>query len=182
MYLKVEEGSPIYSKLFATITTEGLRQINFKKWQIENLPEFNNKVIVQHSPWYLYPSVIAWKFTGEVDTKMWQPMKGFDGFYEPNKRTKAGKEMRKKINEAQGKRFNRMGFFNFFETDIPMYGKSFTIPNGFIYHGVIYMVFDDGNYKDISTKMKGQYTEITHGEWDEAANAYNNELNETTEL
>lgn len=94
MFLKVNQGSLIYSKLFAAIATEGLRNINFQKWQVENLPEFNNDVLTQRSPWYIYADVVGWKLTGEVDKKVWQPVKGWEGYYEPNKRTKAGKAMR----------------------------------------------------------------------------------------
>ena len=172
MYLKVNQGSLIYSKLFAAIATEGLRNINFQKWQAENLPEFNNDVLIQRSPWYIYAEVVGWKLTGEVDKKVWQPIKGWEGYYEPNKRTKAGKAMRERIYEARGKRFNRMAFFDMFGTSMPV-GGQFTVPNGFAYDGVCYMVFDDANYKDISTKMAGQFEEITRGEWEAAANAYN---------
>ena len=178
MYLKVEQGSLIYGQLFAILTEDGLRNIMFKKWQVENLPEFNDDVLIQNNPWYLYPTVVAWKFAGEVDTKTWQPLKGWAGYYEPNKRTKAGKAMRDKIAEAQGKRFNRLGFFDLFQTTTPRYGSEFTVPKGFIYQGVIYMVFDDGNYKDISTKLAGQYTEITRQEWEEAGVAYNKSMKE----
>lgn len=172
MFLKVNQGSLIYSKLFAAIATEGLRNINFQKWQAENLPEFNNDVLTQRSPWYIYAEVVGWKLTGEVDKKVWQPIKGWEGYYEPNKRTKAGKAMRERIYEARGKRFNRMEFFDMFGTSMPVGGK-FTVPNGFAYDGVCYMVFDDANYKDISTKMVGQFEEITRGEWEAAVNGYN---------
>ena len=172
MYLKVNQGSLIYGKLFAAIATEGLRNINFQKWQAENLPEFNNDVLTQRSPWYIYAEVVGWKLTGEVDKKVWQPIKGWEGYYEPNKRTKAGKAMRERIYEARGKRFNRMEFFDMFGTSMPV-GGQFTVPNGFAYEGICYMVFDDANYKDISTKMAGQFEEITRGEWEAAANAYN---------
>lgn len=172
MFLKVNQGSLIYSKLFAAIATERLRDINFQKWQVENLPEFNNDVLTQRSLRYIYADVVGWKLTGEVDKKVWQPVKGWEGYYEPNKRTKAGKAMRERIYEARGKRFNRMEFFDMFGTSMPVGGK-FTVPNGFAYDGVCYMVFDDANYKDISTKMAGQFEEITRREWETAANAYN---------
>lgn len=172
MFLKVNQGSLIYSKLFTAIATEGLRNINFQKWQVENLPEFNNDVLTQRSPLYIYADVVGWKLTGEVDKKVWQPVKGWEGYYEPNKRTKAGKAMRERIYEARGERFNRMEFFDMFGTSMPVGGK-FTVPNGFAYDGVCYMVFDDANYKDISTNMAGQFEEITLGEWKTAANAYN---------
>lgn len=167
MYLKVNQGSLIYSKLFEVLINEGLRYSNFKKWQVENLPEFNNDVLVRRSPWYMFADVVGWKLTGEVDKKVWQPIKGWEGYYEPNRRTKAGKAMRERIYDARGKRFNRLDFFDMFGTSIPA-SREFAVPTGFVYCGVCYMSFDDANYKDISTKMAGQFEEITRGEWEAA--------------
>jgi hypothetical protein len=172
MYLKVTMGSLLFSGLFDIINGERERNNQFREWQVKNLPEFNNDVLTHRSPWYMYADVVAWKFAGEVDTKTWQEIKGWKGYYEPNKRTKAGKAMRERIYEARGERFNRMEFFDMFGTSMPVPGQ-FTVPNGFVYDGVCYMVFDDANYKDISTKMAGQFEEITLGEWKAAADAYN---------
>ena len=171
MYLKVEQSSLIYGKLSAILKEEGLRNIRFHQWQVKNLPKFDGKRLIQNHPWYMYPNVVAWKFTGEVDPKTWQATKGWDGYYEPNRRTKAGKDMRKKIIEAQGKRFNRLDFFDLFQTH-PSLSREIKVPNGFIYHDIIYMEFGDECYKDISTKLAGQYTEITNSEWDEVCDAY----------
>lgn len=181
MYLKVEQGSPIYSKLFTILTTEGLRDINFKRWMRENLPEYNGNVLVHRSPWYIYANVEAWKFDGEVDRNTWQPVKGHEGYYEPNKRTKAGKAMRERISQARGERYNRLDFFDLFKTTVPLYGREFTVPTGFVFDGVCYMMFDDGSYKDISEKMAGQFTEITHGEWESTAEKYNEAINNNKE-
>ena len=174
MYLKIDQGSLLFAELFKILSDEAQRNANFKKWQEENLPQFNNDVLVQRSPWYIYSDVVAWKFEGEVDSKTWQPVKGWAGYYEPNKRTKAGKTMRERISEARGQRFNRMSFFDIFKTSTPRYGREFTVPKGFIFKNVIYMEFDDGNYKDISSRLAGHYTEITRGEWEQTADAYNN--------
>ena len=166
MYLKVEKGSPIYSKLYKILTTESLRYINFKIWMLENLPEYNGNVLVHLSPFYIFGNIEAWKFVGEVDRNTWQPVKDHEGYYEPNKRTEAGKAMRKRISDAIGVRYNRFGFFDLFKTFAPRDCLEFTMPTGFVFDGVCYMMFDDANYKDISVMMAGQFTEITNGEWD----------------
>ena len=172
MFLKVNQGSLLYGKLFAAIMSEGLRNINYQKWQAENLPEFNGDVLTQRSPWYIYADVVGWKFAGDVDRKVWQPIKGWEGYYEQNKRTKAGKAMRERIMEARGKRFHRTELFDMFATSMPI-GGEFTVPNAFAYDGICYVVFDDRNYKDITDKLSGQFEEITRGEWEAAAQAYN---------
>lgn len=173
MFLKITMGSPMFSGLFTVLFKEKQRYTNFAKWQDENLPKFNGDVLKQRHPWHLYPRVVAWKFEGEVDDKVWQEVKGFPGYYEPKKRTKAGKEMRQRILDASGSVFNRISFFDMFHTSIPCYWQSFTVPTGFCHENVIYMCFDDGNYKDISEKCAGMFEEITRGEWEKAAVAYN---------
>ncbi len=171
MYLKVKQGSQLFSKLFDALETDRLRNINFKKWQTENLPEFNGDILTRRSPWYLYSDIVGWRLEGEIDKKVWQPVKGFDEYYEPNKRTKVGKAMRERIYAARGKRLNCLDFFDIFGTSAPMGSHRFIVPKGFIYDGVCYMWFDDANYDDISTKMAGQFEEITHGEWSAAMDA-----------
>lgn len=174
MYLRIDKGSMMYAELFTILHDERQRLESFDKWQRENLPEFGGEVLKQRSPWYIFADTVAWKFTGEVDTKTWQEVKGFPGYYETKRRTKAGKAMQERINEARGKRFYRMEFFDLFKTSTPFYGREFTVPNGFIgADDCIYMVFDDGNYKDITEKMCGQFTEITRGDWEKAASEYN---------
>ena len=169
-YLKVTQGSLIYGKLFEVVTNEALRYKDFKKWQVKNLPEFNGDVLTRRSPWYLYVDVVGWRLTGEVDKQVWQPIKGWEEYYEPNKRTKAGKAMRERIYEARGNRFNRMGFFDMFGTTPA--GREFTVPYGFVYDGVCYMRFDDDNYRDVSTKMAGQFEKITRVEYDASLDAH----------
>ena len=173
MYLKIDKGSMMFAELFTILHGEQQRMESFKKWQKENLPEFGGEVLTQRSPWYIFADTVAWKFMGEVDTKTWQEVKGFPGYYETKRRTKAGKAMQERINEARGKRFNRMDFFDMFRTQVPHYGREFTVPTGFCHDNVIYMCFDDGNYKDISEKCAGMFEEITRGEWEKAAVAYN---------
>lgn len=173
MYLKVTMGSLLFSELFNIINGEQERNKQFKKWQVENLPEFNNDVLTQRSPFYMYAEVVGWKFVGEVDIKTWQEVKDWPGYYEPKRRTKAGKIMAERILKARGQRFNRLSFFDIFRTSIPCYGRSFTVPTGFIFNNIIYMCFDDGNYKDIKEHFAGHYVEITHGEFDEIVKAYN---------
>lgn len=173
MYLKVTTDAPLFSELFNIFNDELERQNQFRKWQVENLPEFNGNVLTQRSPWYMYSNVVAWKFLGEVDMKTWQNVRGFEGYYEPNRRTKAGKEMAKRINLAIGHRFNRFGFFDIFKTSIPCYGREFTLPTGFVFDDVVYMCFDDGNYNDIKNNLEGHFSEITRSEWEAAAKAYN---------
>ena len=173
MYLKIEQNSPMYAKLFDILKKEEQRNEDFIKWQEENLPEFNHNTLTQRSPWYIYSSVVGWKFEGDIDRKTWKEVKDWPGYYEPNKRTKAGKEMQERILKARGQRFNRLGFFDLFKTTTPRYGQSFTVPIGFIYEDAIYFVFDDGNYKDIKEHCAEMYTEITHGEWDELIDKYN---------
>lgn len=159
----------MYAELFKILIDERLRMESFKKWQVDNLPEFGGKVLKESSPWYIFADTVAWKFIGAVDMKTWQEVKGFPGFYETKRRTKAGMAMQERINEARGKRFNRLHFFDLFRTSTPRYGRAFIVPNGFIgSDGSIYMEFDDGNYKDITEKMCGQFTEITRGDWEKA--------------
>lgn len=172
MYLKIEQNSPMYAELFDILTKEEQRNEDFKKWQVENLPEFNHNILSQRSPWYIYDNVVGWKFEGDIDRKTWKEVKDWPGYYEPNKRTKVGKEMQERILKARGHRFNRLGFFDLFKTTTPRYGQSFTVPIGFIYEDAIYFVFDDGNYKDIKEHCAGMYMEITHGEWDELIDKY----------
>jgi hypothetical protein len=164
--------SPLFGKLSDVINGELQRIDQFRKWQKENLPEFNGEALLRRSTWYLYSDVVAWKFSGTVDTKAWQEVKGFPGYYEPKKRTKAGKEMAERINKARGQQLHRFGFFDIFKTS-PQYGCEFIVPNGFIYGNVVYMCFDDVNYKDICEKCAGMFEEITRGEWEKAAHAYN---------
>lgn len=172
MYLKVNQGSLLYSKLFAALATEGLRNINFQKWMAENLPEFNDDVMTLRLPWYTFAEVVAWKFTGKVDKKVWKLVKGWPGYYEPNRRTKEGKSMRERIWKARGNRLNRKEFLDIFGISMPV-GSQFTLPDGFAYDGICYMVFDDANYKDITTKLAGQFEEITLEEIKTAMIAYN---------
>ena len=155
----------MYAELFDILKKEEQRNEDFK----------NDNILTQYSPWYLYPSVVGWKFEGDIDRKTWKEVKGWPGYYEPNKRTKAGKEMQKRILKAIGHRFHRLDFFDTFKTTIPVYGQSFTIPRCFIYENAIYMAFDDGNYKDIKEHCAGMYTEITHGEWEDLTDKYNNQ-------
>ena len=172
MFLKIDKGSTMYAGLFAILHGEQERRESFIKWQTRNLPEFGGEVLKRRSPWYIFADTVAWKFTGEVDAKTWQEVKGFPGYYEPKRRTKAGKAMQERISEARGKRFQRLGFFDLFKTSIP--DRKFSVPNGFIgTDGCIYMTFDDGNYKDITEKMCGQFTEITRGDWEKAVNERN---------
>jgi len=173
MYLKVEKDSPIYGKLSQIFIEEDQRNKSFKKWMTEHLPPFNGDVITERMAWSLSVVVVGWKFDGEVDSKTWQPMKEFPDYYEPNRRTKAGKRMRERIYAAMGNMFNCINFFEMFGTSIPYYGKSFTVPKGFLHNDTVYMIFDDANYNDISKNMAGQFTEITTGEFNEALDLYN---------
>ena len=138
----------MYAELFDILTKEEQRNEDFKKWQVDNLPEFNHNILSQRSPWYIYDNVVGWKFEGDIDRKTWKEVKDWPGYYEPNKRTKAGKEMQERILKAIGHRFNRFGFFDIFKTTTP-------------------------NYNDIKKNCAGMYTEITHGEWNELIDKYN---------
>ena len=100
-------------------------------------------------------------------------MKEFPDYYEPNRRTNAGKRMRERIYAAIGNMFNCINFFEMFGTSIPYYGKSFTVPKGFLHNDAVNMIFDDANSNDISKNMAGQFTEITTGEFNEALDSYN---------
>lgn len=164
----------LFSDLFSVLEKERRRYENFKTWQRENLPEFNGKVLTQKRPSHIYPSSVAWKFDGEVDRKVWQPVKGWDGYYEPNKRTKAGKAIRERIDEARGEVFSRWDFFDMFKIDLPPYGKckEFILPTGFFFDDSIYMFFDDGNYDDICKKCAGLFVEISKYEFAEKATDY----------
>ena len=175
MHLRIDKESPMYGELYDILQKEQKRHEDFKEWQVNNLPPFNAKVLSQRSPFYIYPNTVGWKFEGDVDPKVWQNVKGWPDYYEPNKRTKAGKAMRSKINQQYVGRLHRFGFFDIFKTTIPRYGKSFTVPIGFIYEDAIYFVFDDGNYKDIKEHCAGMYTEITHGEWERIVELYDNQ-------
>lgn len=177
MFLKVNQGSMLFGPLFDIFHGEAERERNFNRWQKENLPEFG-EILTQNSPYLLYGRIIGWQLLGEVDRKVWQPFNGYEGFYEPNRRTKAGKAMREKISEAMGKVFNRLDFFDMFHTQIPIYGQGFTVPNGFVYDNCIYMHFDDRNYADIKEKCQGQFEEITRGEYEERYNEYVDSLGE----
>ena len=171
MFFKIAKGSQLFNELFDIINGERERYSQFREWQVKNLPEFNNEVLTQHSAMYLYADVVAWKFVGEFDIKTWQEVKGWKGYYEPKRRTKSGKEMAERITIARGKRFCRLQFFDIFKTSIPIRRQSFIVPTGFIHENVIYMSFDDRNYKDIKDNFEGHFIEITHGEWEEVCKA-----------
>ena len=175
MFIKVNQSSMMFSPLFTIFHDEAEREKNFNRWQKENLPEFG-QVLSQKSSYELYARVIGWQFKGEVDKKVWQPIKGYEDCYEPNRRTKAGKQMREAIADARGHIYNRLGFFDLFKTSIPVYGQSFTVPNGFVYNKSVYMHFDDRNYNDIKEKCLNQFEEITRGQYEEAFNHYVEEL------
>ena len=166
MYIKIKKGTSLWTSLFTILSEEEQRSENYIKWQRENLPEFDDKVLQQRHSYCLYPYAVAWKFKGNVDAKVWKPVKGYPEYYKPNKRTKVGKEMQAKINEACGKMFNRIRFFDIFKTNIPRYGSAFTMPTGFISKGEIYMLFDEGNYKDIMDNFGTMVEELTRGQWE----------------
>lgn len=177
MFIKVNQSSIMFAPLFTIFNNEAEREKNFNRWQKENLPEFG-QVLSQRSSYELYARVIGWQFKGEVDKKVWQPIKGYEDCYEPNKRTKAGKRMRECIMQARGAIFNRLGFFDVFHTSIPVFGQPFTVPSGFVYNNTIYMHFDDRNYEEIKEKCIGQYEEITRGQYEEEHSKYLKELGE----
>lgn len=174
MYFKIKKGSQLYEQLFKILDKEFIRESQFESWMKDNLPEFNGNCLVEHNPWYMYATVFAWKFTDEVDKNIWIPLKGYEGYFVPNKRTKAGKAMYASIIDAMGMRFHRMDFFDIFQTTIPVNRREFTVPNGLMYNGDIFMFFDDGNYKDISTKFKEQIIEMTASEFLEVMSAKKN--------
>ena len=168
MFIKIKKGTPLWTSLFLIMDEEQKREENYRKWQRENLPAFDEEVLQERHYYCMYPYPVAWKFKGEVDAKVWKPVKGYPGYYEPNNRTKVGKAMQEEIATARGKMFNRLGFFDIFKTGIPRYGASFTVPNGFYNKGEIYMMFDDGNYKDIMDNFSGMVEEMTRGQWEKA--------------
>ena len=175
MYFKVNQGSKLSAELKKILSTEKERAYKFKIWQKENLPEFNNEVLTQRHPWYLYPDVVAWKFTDVVNSATWQEIKGWPGYYEPKKRTKAGKEMAERIRAARGLRYNRVGFLDMFKVNSDVIGREFVVPTGFVYQDSVYMCFDDCCYEKIMQQFNRDIVEITHGQWVETAKAYNEE-------
>lgn len=177
MFIKVNQSSIMFAPLFTIFNNEAEREEKFNRWQKENLPEFG-QVLSQRSSYELYARVIGWQFKGNVDKKVWQPIKGFEDCYEPNKRTKAGKKMREMIAEARGHIFNRLGFFDIFHTNIPIFGQPFTVPTGFVYNDAVYMHFDDRNHNDIKEKCCDQYEEITRGQYEQEYNKYIEALGE----
>lgn len=163
----------MYDKVSGVIKLERKRNRNYNKWQVENLPDFNKDVLVRFSAWYMYDEVIAWKFVGIVNRKVWQPFKGYDGFYEPNKRSNAGKAMNTLIKLARGNPYNRLDFYDLLGITMPIDRARFKIPNGFLCKGIVYMIFDDSSHNEITTKLAGQFEEITYGEWQEAIEEHN---------
>lgn len=160
MYFKIKKGSQLYEQLFEILDQEFNRESAFETWMKDNLPEFNGDCLVKHSLLYMYATVVAWKFTHEVDKNIWKPLKGYEGYFVPNKHTKAGKAMDASIVKARGKRFHRLKFFDIFQTTIPVGRSNFVIPNGLMYNGDIFMMFDDENRKDIFKNFKEQIIEI----------------------
>lgn len=172
MYLKVENGSRIYDELYRILTSEENRFSNYVKFVYKNLPPFGNKVVINHSPFEIYPTIRAWKLEGEVDPNIWQPYTPYPDFYVPNKRTKAGKTMHARLIEAMGEPYYRFCFFELFEIDIPFDLSKLIFPNGFMEDEACFMLFDDAFKSEIYDKMLGNFMEISEGEWEKAHKKY----------
>lgn len=171
MFLKINKDSALFAKLHLPLIVDFQRHFNFLQWQVENLPDFNGDVLKQSNVYYLYPEIVGWKFSGEVDKRLWKPVRGHDGYYAPNKRTKEGEKLSATISDVRGKRFDRWDFFSIFKIDHFLPARFF-LPYGFCYGDIVYMDISDRFYQDIRQNWEGEYEEISYGEWRRNFEAY----------
>ena len=164
IYIKLKKDSEHYKRLKPIFIRE-LRQVKeFWVYQKETFPEFDG-VGQSISVWYLYATETSWRFRKVPNKTLWRPVKGYTGYYEPNIRTRKGKNLDDNIKIARGFRFKRICFTDIFKLTVSPI--QWFVPNGFIIEDEeIYMEFDDSNYGDLHAYSEGQFVELTREEYE----------------
>ena len=163
-YIKLKKDSEHYQRLKPIFKREVRQVKEFRVYQIETFPEFDG-VGYSSSVFYMYATEVSWRFRKVPNKTLWRPVKDFAGYYEPNIRTRKGKNLDDNIRIARGFRFRRICFTDIFKLTVSPI--QWFVPNGFITEDEeIYMEFDDSNKSDLYAYSEGQFVEVTQEEFE----------------